>query len=81
MRQKTQNYGNQGLSDKKNPFFGSVPKSHTQISVKNASEKILTLGHLQQKVTIADTWLPVRRKTSVVYWMKVSVSKLLFFYV
>ncbi len=48
MRQKTKNVQNQGSNDKKNGFFGSVPKSHTQmgmwLSAKNASEKSSCLG-------------------------------------
>ncbi len=47
MRQKTKNIRNQGSYDKKNGFFGPVPKSHTQmgpLSAKNASKKFSRLG-------------------------------------
>ncbi len=47
MRQKTKNVRNQGSNDKKNRFFGPVPKLHTQmgsLSAKNANEKFSRLG-------------------------------------
>jgi hypothetical protein len=55
MRQKTKKVRNQGSNDKKNGFFGSVPKSPTQmgsLSIKNTGEKFSRLGTLKRDMAM-----------------------------
>jgi hypothetical protein len=50
MRQKNKNHRNQGSNEKKKIFFGSVPKSPTQMGSRSAQkreQKIFMLGHLE----------------------------------
>ncbi len=54
MQLKAKNDGNQGSNDKKMYFFGSVPKSPTQmgsLSAKNASKKFSRLGTFKEIVS------------------------------